>query len=83
MTPASEIVLRLGGYKAVGELLGISRNAVQRWTYDPPQGLGDRVPMRHWPALVEKSKGRVSLQELMDVDMARVVNASPKRRKAA
>lgn len=83
MTPASQIVSRLGGFKAVGEMLGITRNAVQRWIYPTPQGLGDRVPMKHWPALVEKSKGQISLQELMDADMARVVNASPKRRKAA
>lgn len=82
MTPASEIIERLGGNKAVADLLGLERTAVQRWTYQPPKGLGNKVPMRHWAALAEMSNGKVSLAELMDADFARAV-ARPKRTKAA
>lgn len=75
-TPASQIIRRLGGFKQVAELLGISRNAVQRWVYPSPQGLGDRVPMKHWTALVEKSEGEVSLSELMNEQVAEIVSAA-------
>lgn len=95
MTPASKIVERLGGFQAVSEMLGITQNAVQRWTYsaepsgekgDKVKGLGDRVPMRHWAALVAKSGGKVTLAELMTDDVAEILsvaNAKPKRRRAA
>jgi len=83
MIPASEIIARLGGNKAVADLLGLERTAVQRWTYEPPKGLGNRVPMRHWSTLVEKSAGKVALSELMDADFARAVGRKPSRGKAA
>lgn len=95
MTPASQIIERLGGFDAVADLLGITRNAVQRWTYSPERGrvrgemtrgLGDRVPMKHWTALVAKSNGRVTLDELMSEKVAEIVTVAtskPKRRKAA
>lgn len=80
MTPASEIIKRLGGPKKVAEMLGITRNGVQRWTYPTREqsggrvnGLGDRVPMRHWTALVEKSDGRVTLAELMTDKFSEIV----------
>src|ERR1700741_4916861 len=90
MTPASQIVERLGGFQVVADMLGITQNAVQRWTYsaapsgakgDKVKGLGDRVPMRHWASLVARSGGKVTLQELMDPAFARVVAGRPKRRK--
>lgn len=92
MTPASQIVERLGGFQAVADLLGVTQNAVQRWTYsaeptgakgDKVKGLGDRVPMRHWAPLVAKSQGRVSLDELMDPAFAEAMAAQPKRKKKA
>lgn len=76
MTPASEIIRRLGGNKAVADMLGLERTAVQRWTYQPPRGLGDKVPMRHWTALVEKSAGSVSLGELMNAEVGEIVAAA-------
>jgi hypothetical protein len=91
MTPASQIIERLGGFQAVADLLGITRNAVQRWTYsteptgekgDKAEGLGDRVPMRHWAALVGKSRGKVTLAEL-DPEFAKIVAQKPARKKAA
>ena len=92
MTPASQIIERLGGFQAVADMLGITANAVQRWTYsadpsgtkgDKVKGLGDRVPMRHWAALVARSAGKVSLAELMDAEFAQVVASRPKRKARA
>lgn len=92
MTPASQIIERLGGFQAVADMLGISRNAVQRWTYsaepsgakyDKTKGLGEQVPMRHWAALVAKSDGKVTLQELVDPAFAEVMPSVRKRRSAA
>ncbi|MCR5876957.1 helix-turn-helix domain-containing protein [Phenylobacterium sp. J367] len=77
---------RLGGFKAVADQLGITRNAVQRWTYDAPRGHNNRVPQKHWATLVEKSGGKVALSELMTDEVAQIVavaTAKPKRRKAA
>lgn len=76
MTPASQIIERLGGYQAVAELLGITRNGVQRWTYPAPRGVNNRVPMRHWTALVQKSGGKVSLDELMTDEVGEIVAAA-------
>jgi predicted transcriptional regulator len=95
MTPASHIIERLGGYDAVADLLGITRNAVQRWVYPTKGqrssekqtvGLGDRVPMKHWTAIVAKSGGKVTLTELMSDEVAQIVtvaNSQPKRRRKA
>jgi DNA-binding transcriptional regulator YdaS (Cro superfamily) len=77
MTAASEIIARLGGFKAVAEMLGITRNGVQRWTYGRNQGgLENRVPAKHWAALIEKSEGKVTLAELMNAELAQAVQAS-------
>lgn len=92
MTPATVIIKRLGGAEKVADLLGITQNAVQRWTYptEPSgekgqkvKGLGDRVPTRHWGALVAKSGGLVSFAELMDDELVEVMASKPKRRRAA
>lgn len=74
-TPASQIIERLGGPKHVAGLLGITRNAVQRWVYPSPRGHGNRVPQKHWTALVEKSGGKVALDELISREVAEIVTA--------
>lgn len=92
MTPASEIIARLGGFEAVADLLGITRNAVQRWTYPTKrerqlnpslpgkaEGLGDRIPMEHWASIVAKSGGKVTLDELMTADVAQIVEVATGR----
>lgn len=53
MSTASEIIKRLGGHKAVADALGMDRSGVQRWTYDPPRGCGNRIPAKHWGALIQ------------------------------
>ncbi len=75
MTPASEIIRRCGGFKVVADWLGLERTAVQRWTYEPPKGTGEQIPMKHWTALVESARAHgleVSLGELMPEDVARM-----------
>lgn len=86
MTPASQIVERLGGAKAVADMLGLTRNGVQRWKYPAPRGHGNKVPQKHWAVLVEKSAGKVTLAELMTDGVAEIVALAaekPKRRRAA
>jgi hypothetical protein len=75
MTPASEIVARCGGFKAVADWLGLERTAVQRWTYEPPKGTGEQVPMKHWAPLIDAARKHgieITLAELMPAEVARV-----------
>lgn len=75
MTPASAIIERCGGFKAVADWLGLERTAVQRWTYAPPKGSGEQVPMKHWSGLIEAARAHgveVTLQELMPPEVARI-----------
>ncbi len=86
MTPASQIIERCGGFKIVADWLGMDRSGVQRWTYDPPKGAGDRVPMRHWSALIAKARANgVEIQpsELMPADVAKAVRAEARQRAGA
>lgn len=82
MTPASAIISRCGGPKTVADWLGLERTAVQRWTYEPPKGTGERVPMRHWSALIAAAAKHghvVTLAELMPSDVARVAKAEARK----
>ena len=86
MTPASQIIERCGGFKAVAEWLGLERTAVQRWTYPHPKGTGERVPMKHWTALVEVARAHgfeVSLAEMMPEQMARMATNEAAQQDAA
>lgn len=86
MITASDLIEKLGGFKAVAARLGITRNGVQRWTYPAGKrkgGLNNRVPMKHWTSLIEMGAevGQpITLNDLMPPDMAAVVARSPKRR---
>jgi hypothetical protein len=78
-TPASEIVKRCGGNKAVADWLGLERTAVQRWQYDSPKGLNNRIPMKHWTALIQRAAEHgveISLDELMTEEVAEIVEAA-------
>jgi len=84
MTPASEIVKRLGGNKTVADWLGLERTAVQRWRYPAPKGLGERIPMRHWARLMDLAKDKqtpLALDELMPDEVASI--ARTRKRRAA
>jgi hypothetical protein len=86
MTPASEIIERCGGPKTVADWLGLERTAVQRWTYPRPKGTGERVPMRHWSALIAAAAQHdklISLAELMPPDVAKVARREERARSDA
>lgn len=71
MTPASKIIERCGGFKVVADWLGLDRSGVQRWTYEPPRGTGERVPTQHWAPLIRKARENgveIELDELVPAD---------------
>jgi hypothetical protein len=88
MITASDLIEKLGGHKAVADRLGITRNGIQRWTYPKGKekgGLGNRVPMKHWAALMAMAADvgqPITLNELMPPDMAAVVSRPQARRQA-
>lgn len=55
-SPASIVIDRFGGIKAVADTLGLERTAVQRWNYPHPRGTGGSVPQRHWAKLIEGAR---------------------------
>jgi hypothetical protein len=86
MTPASKIIERCGGPKSVADWLGLERTAVQRWTYDPPKGTGEQIPMKHWAPLIEAAKSRnieINLAELMPPEVAHIAAEEAAREAAA
>lgn len=86
MTPASEIIRRVGGFKTVADWLGLDRSAVQRWTYDPPKGAGEQVPLKHWTTLIAKAAEaghEIKLSELMPEDVAQAALDESLRAEAA
>jgi hypothetical protein len=86
MATASEIIKRCGGNKAVADWLGMERSGVQRWAYAPPKGCGNRVPSRHWAALIKAAAANgvhITLDELMPTDMANVARRQAKTSRAA
>lgn len=75
MKPASEIIARCGGPKAVADWLGLERTAVQRWTYDPPKGTGKQIPVKHWAPLISAAKAAgitILVSELLPEDVANI-----------
>jgi putative alpha-1,2-mannosidase len=87
MTQASELIQRLGGFKIVAEITGVSRNGVQRWTYPNASGWVHGIPLRYWAALQRNAESR-GLALTTD-DLAATAGQAPpealpvKRRKAA
>ena len=80
MTPASVIIERCGGFKVVADWLGMDRSGVQRWTYDPPRGTGERVPTQHWEPLILKAAEHgvlITLEELVPAEAAVAAEAAP------
>ena len=83
MTPASQIIARCGGNKVVADWLGLERTAVQRWTYQPPKGTGERIPTKHWASLISAAKSngvRIHPEELIP---AEVVEVARRRKRVA
>lgn len=57
--PAHKIVMRLGGEKAVADILGCSLTTPYTWQYPRERGgTNGRIPARHIPTLMSAAKER-------------------------
>lgn len=57
LSPAREIVQKLGGVRATARILNLNPSAVCRWMKPPAErGTNGLVPQRHWPALIQYAK---------------------------
>lgn len=67
LNPAHKIICKLGGDTAVAQLLGLSQNAVYRWSYPRERGgTHGRIPARHIPRLIAHAKERGTRLRLDD-----------------
>lgn len=66
-SPASIVIQRFGGIKAVADALGLERTAVQRWTYGKDKGTGGTVPQKHWNRLLMAAAERDVALEANDL----------------
>jgi transposase-like protein len=58
LTPAFDVLERLGGKSAVAAELEVSASTLSRWCQPHPKGTGGLIPQRHWPALIGLAKRR-------------------------
>ena len=59
MNISRHVIQKCGGPQAVAEMLGISRNAVDRWKYAVESGgTGGTIPTRRQHELMEKARER-------------------------
>lgn len=57
--PAHKIVMRLGGERAVADILGCSLTTPYTWQYPRERGgTNGRIPARHMPKLIAAAKAR-------------------------
>ena len=57
LSPAKEVVAKLGGVRATARVLQLNPSAVSRWMMPAvKRGTGGLVPQRHWPAILEHAK---------------------------
>ena len=53
LNPAHKIISKLGGERAVANVLGLNESGVYRWSYPRERGGTDgRIPARHIPRLL-------------------------------
>ena len=52
LSPAHQVIEKLGGRRAVAQHLGLSISAVHRWCSAPPKGTNGRIPHKHWNMLL-------------------------------
>lgn len=69
LSPAREVVAKLGGVRALARALQINPSAVSRWMMPGVKGgTGGLIPQRHWPAILKhakKEKVKVKLDDLV------------------
>lgn len=59
-----ELVSKLGGREVVAARLGITPNAVYKWSAGDEPG----IPSKHWVALCDMSKGDVTLEHIASLN---------------
>jgi|LauGreDrversion4_2_1035121.scaffolds.fasta_scaffold00574_25 hypothetical protein len=70
LSPAKEIVAKLGGVRATARVLQLNPSAVSRWMMPPKKrGTGGLIPQRHWPAILEHAR-----KERLKLRLADLVN---------
>jgi hypothetical protein len=72
LSPAYEVIQRLGGKTEVAERLNLDKSTLSRWCQPRPEGTGGQIPQRHWPELMKiarDKKVRIKLEELVAVEV--------------
>lgn len=72
LSPAYDIIERLGGKNDVAEALGLDKSTLSRWCQPRPSGTGGMIPQRYWPALMQLARAkkvRVKLEDLIAVEV--------------
>jgi hypothetical protein len=71
LSPAREIVEKLGGVNATARILSMSPSAVSRWMMPrKKRGTNGHIPRRHWPAILKHSRAErlaIRLSDLADI----------------
>jgi hypothetical protein len=71
LSPAREIVEKLGGVRATARILSMSPSAVSRWMMTrAKRGTNGHIPRRHWPAILKHSRTErlaIRLSDLADI----------------
>jgi hypothetical protein len=72
LSPAYEVIQRLGGKTEVAERLNLDKSTLSRWCQPRPEGTGGQIPQRHWPELMKiarEKKVRIKIEELVAVEV--------------
>jgi len=71
LSPAREVVAKIGGVRATARALQLNPSAVSRWMMPNAKGgTGGLIPQRHWPAILEhakKEKIKIKLDDLVAI----------------
>jgi len=67
VTPAHNVIRKLGGAQAVAKLLDLDVSNVHRWTYPKARGgTGGKVPTRHQDTLLRKAEGKLTYADFFE-----------------
>jgi hypothetical protein len=72
LSPAYDVIQRLGGKTEVAERLNLDKSTLSRWCQPRPDGTGGQIPQRHWPELMKiarDKKVRIKIEELVAVEV--------------
>lgn len=72
LSPAYDVIQRLGGKTEVAERLNLDKSTLSRWCQPRPEGTGGQIPQRHWPELMKiarDKKVRIKIEELVAVEV--------------